>query len=947
VAKEFYEAILPSSGPYCVVGIKNKQVTQTFVNNIDELIARGEALKDEGTNAYFALASFKDASGRQASNTESLRSLFLDIDCGEGKPYPDKIAGGVALREFIDACNLPEPVVVDSGNGLHVYWPLRNSLPTADWKTRAGSLKDLCAEKKFKVDMVVVSDAARVLRMPQTLNFKGDEPLPVNVMTPVHVNGTDILDALPAPKASIMDAKAFGVDEFTRKAAAGDFPPSSFSRIVVKSLKGKGCAQIKHAVVEAETLEEPMWRAALSIAWRCVDAETAVHQLSRPHPEYTPERTLDKAQRTLGPMTCAWYRENAPERCEGCVHKITSPIQLGKKIEAAPVTETGMTVVPNVASPFVPELPFPYFRPATGGVYRKTKDKDGNVEEEKIYPYDLYVTARYYDSDEHGHGDGELINVCITSPQDGIRTFTVPVTTLLSTDRARELLVKHGVVVLDKGLKDIMAYFASAIRDLQKKSAAIRTHNQMGWTADMSGFVVGETEITATDTRFTPAALSTRPIAPLLASKGSLAMWSEIVNFYAKPGMEAHALALFFGFGAPLLKLVGGIEVKGATINLMSNESGTGKTTAQMVVNSIFGSPNGLLMRKNDTIHSKIQWMGMLNTIAATMDEVTNITDEDLSDLVYDIPQGRGRNRMESQSNRLRVNTTSWQTFLITSSNSSLYDKLSRAKSTPDGELRRLIELRINRPRDISKADTDRIFGPLQSNFGVAGPVFIQYVLNNRERCIKLVQEYQQKLDALIDNQQEDRFFSWTASCAAAGGHIALELGLHKIPLAPVIEYLVKTLRGIQAEVLRPMADRNMIAVEALSQFLTDNLSNSLVVNATKVGERNMFPIHSPRGPLMFRFEPDTNELWIVAPVLREYFTSRQIDSRAAIASMAKTGYAKNDGVATMKRIATGAVDGLSPPPARAYCFNALAFGIDKEMFEEDANTSKPEPTAG
>jgi uncharacterized protein (DUF927 family) len=84
---------------------------------------------------------------------------------------------------------------------------------------------------------------------------------------------------------------------------------------------------------------------------------------------------------------------------------------------------------------------------------------------------------------------------------------------------------------------------------------------------------------------------------------------------------------VFAGFGAPLLKLVGGVEVKGAVINLMSNKSGTGKTTAQMVVNSIFGHPSGLLMRKNDTTLAKMQWVGMLNTIAATMDEVTNMTD--------------------------------------------------------------------------------------------------------------------------------------------------------------------------------------------------------------------------------------------------------------------------------------------------------------------------------
>lgn len=953
VTTQFYEAVLPPTGNYCAVGIINKRVVQSFHTTLEELVRKGESLTREGCNAYFALATFADPeSGRKAANALELRSLFLDIDCGYNKPYADKIAGSQALRGFIDRRGLPEPIVVDSGRGLHAYWPLRTPLSVLEWRRYGARLKQSCVADKFEVDPAVPTDAARVLRMPGTKNFKDNPPLPVLLMTGVQAYDiADIARGLDEGESTAIDIRAareFGLDEMTRKMAAGDFPPTSFARLASRSLKGdSGCRQIAHALINAETLEEPLWRAALSIAWRCTDAETAIHKLSSPHPEYTLESTLQKAENTRGPMTCAWYRQNYSQICNGCPHSITSPIQLGRKIDAVPV-ENGVTVVPSAPVPVVPAYPWPYFRPANGGVYRKDKaEKEGEPPvETKIYDYDLYATARYYDSDESGEGDGELVNICITSPKDGVRRMTVPITTLLSKDKARELLVKHGVVALNKQLENIMAYFAATIRDLQKKGPATRTHSQMGWTADMEGFVIGEAEHTVAGPKFTPASLATRSLAPFLGSKGSLEDWKSVVNFYAQPGLEAHALAVFFGFGAVLLKLVGGLEVQGATINLMSNRSGTGKTTAQMVVNSIFGHPNALLMRKNDTMASKMQWLGMLNTIPATMDEVTNMSEEQISEMIYDIPQGRGRNRLESQVNKLRVNKTSWSTFLITSSNSSLYDKLSSLKSTADGELRRLIELRIARPLNISKAESDAIFSKLQDNYGLAAPIFVNHVLANKDRLRTFTLGIQAQLDRLLSNQQQDRYYSIVGACAIAAGHITKQLELHNIPVEPVSAYLVDTLKGIQVDVLQPAGDSQQIAVEALNTFINENLSNALVVNGNRIGNTAPLARFLPRGPLRFRFEPDTGMIWIPVAIFKDYLTSRQIDVRAAMNELAQLGYATSAS-SVMKRISSGALEGLESAAARCYQFAASPLGIDADAFKTALPDAGNNTTAG
>jgi uncharacterized protein (DUF927 family) len=141
-----------------------------------------------------------------------------------------------------------------------------------------------------------------------------------------------------------------------------------------------------------------------------------------------------------------------------------------------------------------------------------------------------------------------------------------------------------------------------------------------------------------------------------------------MANFYNTPGLEPHALALFFGFGSPLLKFIGGEAVKGAMIHLKSNESGSGKTTAQMMVNSIFGHPSELLMTKDDTYNAKMHRLGLLNNIAFTVDEVTNAEDKELSAMAYGFTTGRAKHRMEAMTNKLRANNTFWNAITITSS---------------------------------------------------------------------------------------------------------------------------------------------------------------------------------------------------------------------------------------------------------------------------------------
>lgn len=903
-------------------------------------------------NAYFALSTFKDDSSRRAVNAAYTRCFFLDLDCGNGKPYATQADAAQALREFVTRIGLPEPFLVNSGRGIHAYWPIEEVLETSSWVSLANRFKQLCLNSDFAFDPAVPADAARVLRIPDTKNFKSNPPLSVyKICDGVVSKLADFVRLLPASTEDLFSAREYAQDEFTKAVATEGYPPSEFARLADRSLKGTGCAQIAKAIQEAETLEEPLWRAALSIAWRCTDAEEAIHKLSRPHPDYDPEETVQKAQLTKGPSTCKWYKDNYGDDCKSCAHSITSPILLARKVEASAEEDGVYKVVQqldpdNVESAVartikvdIPAYPHPYFRGMNGGVYIRSRTKEGDPEEIELYPYDLYVTNRHYDSDESGDGEGEVVQINLHTPHDGIRRFKTPVVNLMSKDKLRDTLVKHGVVAYGKKVDDIMAYLASSVKNLQRMFAAERTRNQMGWTTDNEGFVVGELEYTKTGIRLAPAASTTRSIAPYFSAKGDIEAWSDIANFFARPGCEAHAFTVLLGFGAPLLKLFNTVSVRGAMINLYSNKGGTGKTTAQMVCNSIFGHPSELLLKKDDTVAAKLQWMGMLNTIAVTMDEITNITDEDLSALTYEIPQGRAKHRMEAQYNKLRKNFLTWTTFAITSSNSSMYDKIMRLKSIADGEVRRLIEVYVPEPEGVSKATTDAVFAGLAYNYGVAGPIFIQYVLDNMEEVAKLLQSVKTRVDNQVRMEQADRFYSHVFACALAAGLICKQLGILDYDMKHMFEYCTGLVTGIKREVLAQMDDVATVARETVVAYINENINNLLIINVKRANDKMPLPapIQLPKTALRLRYEPDTNELWIPANALRDLFVAKQLDIKSALPQLATIGMFKHGGRAVTKRIGAGAMGSFEAGGVRCYCIDGTFVGMDVDAQTQPA----------
>ena len=880
---DFFSFVLPSTGSYCFVSLKDapgatrKKSSQKFCNTLDELIAHTDKFLETKWDVYVALASYDDAGHRTKECAKELKTFFIDIDCGELKPYKDKKEGLTALKKFCKTTQLPKPtLIVDSGNGLHVYWVLNKTIESLKWIAMANALKDLCEEHKFLVDGGVTANSAQILRVPETLNFKDiDNPKPVEVISQKDSINLDSIEHILKAKVSIFDelkSKNFPRQlDATTLALQANYK-NTFKTIFSKSMKDKGCAQIKYAYENQETLSEPLWRSILSIAERCEDKEKAINIMSREYPNYNKEEALRKASLTKGPYTCSWFKKENPELCKGCSLKVTSPIVIGKEIIEASKEDNVVSAVESSTEKKktynIPTYPFPFYRGKVGGVYRKAdipKNSDEVPKDECIYPYDFYVVKRIHDPEE-----GEVLLLRLHLPKDGVRDFLMPLSSALAKDKFLSAVSFHGVTALGKKQDLLMQYINKSVESLQAQGKAEVARKQFGWLEDDSAFILGDKEIKSTgDIEYSPPTIVTLPLVPMFTPKGDFHTWKDIINAYAEESRVNRAFAFFMGFGGPLMKFVGEGMLDGFLLNLFSKDGGTGKSTVLHTINSIYGNPKSLILSYKDTHNHRLQRLGTMQSLTPTIDELTDIKPEDMGKLVYDITSGRGKNRMDSKANKERKNNTTWSIPVVTSSNRRIKDALLTIKSFPEPELLRILEDKVEQdPYDNPKWSKTH-FGRLNNNYGHAIEPFVKYCAMNLPEVIALLNKVNEKIDTAAEIKNTERFWSAGTAIALTGGIIAKNLGLHDISIKPVFDHAVNLVKNSR----KSNKDSLVESGESLGGFLQKYYHGILVING-KIDRRTgieMGAIKEPRMSLVARFEPDTKILYVSNAAYQEY----------------------------------------------------------------------------
>lgn len=923
---------------YCSWGNKKEndetRVRQQFAASIEELSAQADGLQAEGYNAFYGMAKYgpKD-NGRYATNAISLKSFFLDLDCGPTKPYATLSEGLAALKNFCKATKLPKPTIVRSGHGAHVYWVLEEAMPRQEWKPYAERLKDLCEEHKFDIDRAVPADAARVLRVPETNHLKDPtNPLPVEILYVAPFLTLEVLHEVLEPTENILavlDKADFKRPMDAVTLALIGSSQSRFKTIMVKSVEGTGCAQLLHIFDNQTTIDEPLWRAGLSIAHQCVDRDKAIHVLSSKHPDYNSAETERKANETKGPYTCETFKKLNPAVCEGCTHKITSPIQLGKEIVEATEEDSVITdlepATKEAKTYVIPKYPYPFFRGKTGGIYQRTKDRDDNDIEVLVYPYDFYVVKRMQDPDL-----GETILLRLHLPKDGVREFIMPLASVLSKEKFISTVASHGITALGKLQDSLMYYVTKWVEDLQMNAQADKAHKQFGWLEDESGIIIGDREVRATETVYSPPSAPTLPHVPLFTPKGDFQVWKDTINVYGRPGMEYRAFAFFMGFGTLLMKFT---ALDGFLLNLVSRESGSGKTTILQAINSIYGRPKELLLSPKDTYNSRMSRLGVMQSFAVTMDEITNMPPDQMSQQVYDVTSGRGKNRMRQHENAERANNTKWQTGMVTSSNRAITDALLSIKNFPDGELKRILEITVKPDPHDDATWARQHFSKLMDNYGHAIEPFSQALVGQLPMVKAKMAEVQLRVEQAAEIKNSERYWALIVSLSIAGGAIAKKLGLHDIPIKPVFDYAIKLIKDTRIQHREYMFDND----EYLGGFLQRHFHEILVINGNKDARNGLEhgPIKEPRGALTARYEPDTKMLYVVARSYRDDCAKTMTNFEETMVPYRKSGAL----VGIKKKRMTAGTVANTQAPVNSLCFDTTKLEFFSEGVLLDDNT--------
>jgi len=914
--KQFYEKALPRQGVYCVSAIdpQSKKTINRFAESLDELVVEVEKFKQKEQNVYVALGSF-DGFSRKAEHCIFYRSFFIDLDVGQekadqGKGYATKEEALSALNKFLEQTELPPPVRLDSGTGIHAYWLLDEEVPIEEYLPYAEKFKAYCLAR-IHADPAVMADASRIMRCPESLNYKTDPPSPAFLIDTELYEYTfeafkSFLGEAEKPINDIIASLPKGLDDETRKIWKTDNFLFSFDALAEKSFEGSGCAQVLYALENEKTVGRDLWAGVLTIAVHCEDGNEAIHKMSSEHPDYNYEATEKTARSFNAPRTCEWFADNFPERCNGCSHrgKIKTPIVLGKKFQPAAARkeeEESVWQTPN--SKDILELPIalsPFVRGVNGGIYyvpSPKKDRKGVVHEsdpQLVCSYDFYPIRRMYSPI-----DGECLTMRLVLPNDEPREFLLPMKAAYATDKLKDITASNGVLCTPAALPHLMNYVVKWGQYMVSTVKADIMRMQMGWTesetADIleGGFVIGQTEMRKTGAVDCASSPYVKGLAKFLKPHGTYQKWQDAANKLNLPSLEIHAFTMLCGFGSPLMQFM---STSGVVVSLLGR-SGAAKTGAMYAGLSIFGHPKELSVY-DATDNGLVMRFINMRSILFGLDEVGNKEPKVLSHLTHSISHGKAKIRLQSSINAEREHLLSASLIAIFTTNESVYSKFELDKAAPDGEAARVVEFLMKKP-EILQGDGGStlgrsIFDTFRHNYGYAGPIYIEELMKlGVDHILERIEHWRARFIAMFGADGTYRFYENLIAATFTGGEIAVNAGIIKIDLDRVFSHVVKEMVMIRDKVVKI----NKLDYETLlGDFLNENLGSLLVIKEGKV-------VMEPRFSIVGRLSSDDGTIAISKSVFDKWLNKRNVSSREFEVNMKEKGMLQTVKVG---RLATG-----------------------------------------
>lgn len=808
----FLNRVLPQGGQYVVVSIDGTSGAREIRGLPDVATAAKAAqrLSQYKTNVYFAVGTY----GVDRKEPLHKRCLFVDLD---GKAFGTKQDMLKELSTFCKATGFPGPsIYVDSGRGIHAYWTFDRDLPVAAWRALAEKLKAKCLESGFRIDPTVTADAARILRVPGTLNHKEAPPLACRVLKDTGIDydpGILLRALLPRVSGSLAAlAGAVGANDLGAAPEAASYPQIPYYATEI----AEKCGVMKAALANGgEDQTEPEWRHLLSLLTFTEDGDRLIHEISRGHPGYTEANTEAKyaqvlklkADGKLKPILCSTFASYKGSICAACPYNghIKTPMVLGK-IEA------------------VAYLPHNY-RMADYSVQKLAKKGDGEIPDlwVDVFPY------RISDVEVLDPSGGQPLQVrMLLSSKNRVTKFTFPHVLLsMQGDGLPLEIANYHLWITSQQVGEFRGFMTSWLRKMTDIKTSVSVElSGLGWgrRAGQAAFVAGAAVYTPDGKEYDYYTLDStmhRNYKP----KGNIDPWTIAATAIAKDPRQAAVATLLTAFAAPLVNFTG---AKGLTYSLYSPESGTGKSSILRTAQAVWGHPTLGMAMVDDTQLSVINKLGFLNTIPAYWDELrSGDTLLNFVKMIFTLGQGREKSRLTSSIKQQSTGT--WDTLVTIASNERIADHVDQyIKNTDAGRLR-LFEVSLPLLSN-PDATVTRAFSKLETNYGHAGIIYGKYLATHRGEAEKLVQDIQDKLKQKLAGGASERYWVAFISSILAAATLVERAELLTIDKPKLTSWLIHQYHAQQSGITTNYKTPADAAIASVFSFIDTNRHRMLLV---------------------------------------------------------------------------------------------------------------------
>lgn len=872
---EFLRLILPATGSYNATVLP--QARSVWSEGIPDLASKiaaldvlGEGIKDYGV--HHACASFKEPTTRKQDNIHRLKTFLLDIDAGPTKPYATMRDAKAAVDTFCATLGLPIPIFIASGYGVHAYWPLDTEIDIDTWRPYAAGLKALCVSNGLQADAQRTTHPGTTLRSLGTFNRKD----PAN---PKRVGWSG-----PKGPYTLAQLRAFL-----------DAAPKVVKKKVVSSITANAeqvadlCAQLGAMRSSGGVMPEPDWKACLNVLAFCMDGESTAHRWSEGDPRYNKDETQKKfaASKTLsGPSTCAHF-SSLNDKCTGCRFKghVTAPTQLGVgdpllaegRVEIEKELDIKGITLPSIGG----------FSHVGGSLVYKQEGKDGKELVTRISQYPIVVEALI-----RGELTGDSYSVLLkhATPHDGWREVAIPVKLLFGSGGASEAMGR-GIVIHHAEL--FKQYMRESMDRINAMKGADIQYDQFGWKDSDRAFLFGDRLYTSTDVKRVAGSqeVQRRSVGLGPRRNGSIGAWKEAASKLFAPGYEAQGFAVLASFAAPFMKWQSPSE-GGAILSLVSKSGGQGKSTALAAAASVWGLLEDMKQTNTDTRVAKGIVMGVMGNLPILRDEYSQRDPEILKEEVQIFTEGRDKQRGTSDGGLMGLGA-SWQTVMITASNTSVCDTLGLARNGT-AMADRVVEFVVAIPKTTEHWKGEGLKRQLEGNAGHAGDLFLRYILQPEiySYVRNLVDKVREDLIKKHGLTTDKRFVARLFAGVAVAGAVVRQAGLLDVSADRIMEWAAETLFTDEWY----SKDAPSQPRYEVGRFLTEHIQNTLVVqDKFERGGPRSLPLKEPTRSLIIRQEVKTERVYISKNILKKWVVNAGLTWKDFMSDLHKSGCLLSD----------------------------------------------------